>query len=102
ADAVDEHLVQENRPRFEYSSGLIGETPPSAARRPRSPGRAVSAEYVRSLNKRMHGLWLHDIESLEAISQNDDTRRIFLRMAALQQAGRLPNFLAEIASDDDL
>jgi hypothetical protein len=50
----------------------------------------------------MHGLWLHDIESLEAISQNDDARRIFLRMAALQQAGRLPNFLAEIASDDEL
>ena len=50
----------------------------------------------------MHGLWLHDIESLEAISQNDDARRIFLRMAALQQAGRLPNFLAEIALDDEL
>jgi hypothetical protein len=50
----------------------------------------------------MHGLWLHDIESLEAISQNDDARRIFLRMAALQQAGRLPNFLAEVASDDEL
>src|SRR3954451_22706517 len=50
----------------------------------------------------MHGLWLHDIESFEAISQNDDARRIFLRMAALQQAGRLPNFLAEIASDDEL
>jgi hypothetical protein len=50
----------------------------------------------------MHGLWLHDIESLEAISQNVDARRIFLRMAALQQAGRLPNFLAEVASDDEL
>ncbi len=50
----------------------------------------------------MHGLWLHDLESLEAISQNDDTRRIFLRMAALQQAGKLPNFLAEIACDADL
>ena len=50
----------------------------------------------------MHGLWLQDIESLEAISQNDDARRIFLRMAALQQAGRLSNFIAEIASDDEL
>src|SRR5262245_14948048 len=50
----------------------------------------------------MHGAWLDDIESLEAISQNDDARRIFLRMAALQQAGRLSNFLAEIASDDEL
>jgi hypothetical protein len=50
----------------------------------------------------MRGLWLQDIESLEAISQNDDTRRIFLRMAALQQTGRLPSFLAEIASDDEL
>jgi hypothetical protein len=50
----------------------------------------------------MLGSWLQDIESLEAISQNDDTRRIFLRMAALQQAGRLPSFLAEVQHDDEL
>jgi hypothetical protein len=50
----------------------------------------------------VHGLWLQDIESLEAISQNHEARRIFLKMAALQQAGRLPNFLAELASDDEL
>src|SRR5437868_616064 len=48
------------------------------------------------------GLWLQDIESLEAISQNDDTRRIFLKMSALSQAGRLPNFLAELAHDQEL
>jgi len=46
--------------------------------------------------------WLHDLESLEAISQNGDARRIFLRMAAMSQAGRLPRFLAEVARDDDL
>jgi hypothetical protein len=50
----------------------------------------------------MLGLWLQDIESLEAISQNDDARRIFLRMAAMSQTGRLPNFLAEIAYDQEL
>jgi hypothetical protein len=50
----------------------------------------------------VHGLWLQDIESFEAISQNEEARRIFLRMAALQQSGRLPNFLAELASDDEL
>jgi hypothetical protein len=48
------------------------------------------------------GLWLQDIEALEAISQNDDTRRIFLKMAALSHAGRLPNFLAELAHDQEL
>jgi len=37
----------------------------------------------------MLGLWLQDLESLEAISQNDAARRIFLRMSALSQAGRL-------------
>ncbi|HZS25219.1 MAG TPA: hypothetical protein VFA30_09565 [Gaiellaceae bacterium] len=46
--------------------------------------------------------WLQDIESLEAISQNDDARRIFLRMAAMSHAGRLPNFIAELTCDEEL
>jgi hypothetical protein len=46
--------------------------------------------------------WLEDIESLEAISQDDDTRRIFLRMAAMSQAGRLPSFLAQLQYDQEL
>jgi len=50
----------------------------------------------------MHGLWLRDLESLEAISQDDDARRIFLRMAAMSHAGRLPNFIAEVAHDREL
>jgi hypothetical protein len=48
------------------------------------------------------GLWLRDLESLEAISQDDDTRRIFLRMAAMSHAGRLAGFIAEIERDDEL
>jgi hypothetical protein len=48
------------------------------------------------------GLWLNDLESLEAISQDDDTRRIFLRMAAMSHDGRLPGFLAELQRDDEL
>jgi uncharacterized protein (DUF1778 family) len=47
-------------------------------------------------------LWLDDIESLEAISQNEDARRIFLRMAALSQTGRTPSFVVEVALDGDL
>jgi hypothetical protein len=50
----------------------------------------------------MLGLWLHDLESLEAISQDDDARRIFLKMAALSHDGRLPGFIDEIARDDEL
>jgi hypothetical protein len=51
----------------------------------------------------MVGLWQHhDIESLEAISQNDDARRIFLRMATLSHEGRLPQFLNELAIDPEL
>ncbi|MEP6813627.1 MAG: hypothetical protein ABI990_11605 [Actinomycetota bacterium] len=46
--------------------------------------------------------WLEDLDSLEAISQNDDARKIFLRMAAMSHNGRLPIFLAEVARDDDL
>ena len=51
----------------------------------------------------MLGLWTHeDLESLEAISQNEDAKRIFLRMAAMSQNGRLPQFLNELAFDPDL
>ena len=50
----------------------------------------------------MNGLWLQDIESLEAISQDDDTRTLFLRMAHMSQAGRLAPFLYELAHDGDI
>jgi hypothetical protein len=51
----------------------------------------------------MLGLWRHDdLESFEAISQNADAKRIFLRMAAMSQAGRMPQFLSEVAVDPEL
>jgi len=50
----------------------------------------------------VHQLWLEDLESLEAISQNEETRRIFLRMAALSQSGRTPSFVVEVALDHEL
>jgi hypothetical protein len=50
----------------------------------------------------MLGVWLQDLESLEAISQDDDARQIFLRMAALSQTGRTSSLVTEIARDDDL
>ena len=46
--------------------------------------------------------WLQDIESLEAISQDDTTRDLFLRMAWLSQEDRLQPFLFELQHDDDL
>ena len=51
----------------------------------------------------MLGLWLqHDMESLEAISQDDEAKRIFLRMAALSRDGQMESFLTELARDEDL
>jgi hypothetical protein len=50
----------------------------------------------------MLGLWLNDMESLEAISQDDEARRIFLRMAAMSRDGRMGSFLTELACDDEL
>jgi hypothetical protein len=50
----------------------------------------------------MLNLWLQDLESLEAISQDDDAREIFLRMAAMSQTGRTSTLVTEIARDDDL
>ncbi len=46
--------------------------------------------------------WLQDLESLEAISQDDTTRDLFLRMAWLSQEDRLQPFLFELQRDDDL
>ena len=50
----------------------------------------------------MDGAWLEDIESLEAISQDADTRRLFLRMAHMSQNGRLQPFLRELDADSEL
>jgi hypothetical protein len=50
----------------------------------------------------MLGHWLQDLESLEAISQDADARRIFLRMAAISQTGQMSSFLVELAEDGDL
>jgi len=50
----------------------------------------------------VEGVWLQDIESLEAISQDEDTRNLFLRMAHLSQSGSLQPFLRELEDDRDL
>ena len=46
--------------------------------------------------------WPHDLESLEAISQDEDARRMLLRLAAISQAGRTEAFLLELAVDEEL
>lgn len=43
-----------------------------------------------------------NLESFEAIKQDDVTRDLVLRMSALSQAGKLEPFLFEVAHDDDL
>jgi hypothetical protein len=50
----------------------------------------------------MLATWHHDLESLEAISQDDLTRNLFLRMAWLSKRGSLQPFLFELQRDDDL
>jgi hypothetical protein len=50
----------------------------------------------------MVGVWLEDIESLETIAQDADTRRLFLRMAGMSQSGRLAPFLRELEDDREL
>jgi hypothetical protein len=50
----------------------------------------------------MLGLWLDGMESLEAISQDDEAKKIFLRMAALSRGGQMGDFLIELARDEDL
>ena len=50
----------------------------------------------------MVGQWLQDIESLEAISQDEETRNLFLRMARMSQSGRIGPFLRELAHDGEI
>jgi hypothetical protein len=46
--------------------------------------------------------WEENLESLEAIRQDEDTCDLVLRMSALAQAGKLGPFLAELAHDAEL
>ncbi|HVD26058.1 MAG TPA: hypothetical protein VNB86_08705 [Gaiellaceae bacterium] len=50
----------------------------------------------------MLGLYQQDIEWLEAISQDEDARALFLRMAVLSQEGKLEPFLTELRHDEEL
>jgi hypothetical protein len=43
-----------------------------------------------------------NLESFEAINQDDTTRDLVLRMSALSQAGKLGPFLFELAHDAEL
>jgi hypothetical protein len=47
-------------------------------------------------------LWLHDIESLEAVAQDECTKLLCLRMAAMSKAGTLEPFIATLRTDDEL
>jgi hypothetical protein len=46
--------------------------------------------------------WLLDIESLEAVTQDEHTRRLCLRMAEMSKAGTLAPFIADLHRDDEL
>ena len=50
----------------------------------------------------MVDLWLHDIESLEAVMQDEQTKRLCLRLAAMSQTGTLGPFIANLHHDDEL
>jgi hypothetical protein len=50
----------------------------------------------------MQDMWLRDLESFEAISQDALARRVVLRLAAISRAGRMEPFLAQLAADRDL
>jgi hypothetical protein len=47
-------------------------------------------------------MWLQDIETLEAISQDESAREIILRMAVLATEGRTGRFLDELHDDREL
>ena len=50
----------------------------------------------------MVDLWHHDIESLEAVTQDEGTKLLCLRMAAMSKAGTLAPFIRDLSTDDEL
>ena len=50
----------------------------------------------------MVDLWLQDIESLEAVTQDEGTKLLCLRMAAMSKAGTLGPFIRELSADREL
>ena len=50
----------------------------------------------------MVDLWVHDIESLEAVAQDEGTKALCLRMAAMSRAGTLAPFVTRLSHDDDV
>jgi hypothetical protein len=50
----------------------------------------------------MADLLLADLETFEAISQDEDTRKLLLHMAALSSEGQLGAFLEQLVVDDEL
>ena len=50
----------------------------------------------------MVDLWVHDIESLEAVAQSEGTRLLCLRMAAMSKAGTLEPFVRDVAASGEL
>jgi hypothetical protein len=50
----------------------------------------------------MQDLWLREMESFEAISQDELARRVVLKLAAISRAGRIEPFLAQLAADRDI
>ena len=46
--------------------------------------------------------WVQDIESLEAINQDELVRQIVLRTACFVRGGRLPGFVAAVGADAEL
>jgi hypothetical protein len=50
----------------------------------------------------MVDLWVHDIESLEAVAQDEGTKLLCLRMAAMSKAGTLGPFITRLHDDVDL
>ena len=46
--------------------------------------------------------WARDLESLEAINQDEDIRQLVLRMANLARRGHLGDFIDVVDSDEEL
>jgi hypothetical protein len=47
-------------------------------------------------------LWIYDLESLEAVSEDEDAREVVHRLACLARAGQLQRLVDAVSADPDI
>jgi hypothetical protein len=64
--------------------------------------RLRGSPVASSWSVRVIGPWRHDLESLEALAQDEGAKHLCLRMAAMSKAGTLAPFITSLHADAEV